>query len=115
MKNINVSIPDDLASRMKELDVNWSKIARCCIRQYIKQRTAGPIKEKIKGEVEDFKDGFYFLIRSIDNFDLKTIEDIANGMIYDCNKSDEFNKGIIYAAKELLFRSECPHDNKRTD
>ena len=87
--------------------VNWSAIVKNCIEQYIKQRTAGSIYKKIKGETKDFKSGFYFLMRSIDDFDLKTIEDIANNGISDYSKNEEFNKGATEAAKELLFRSRC--------
>jgi hypothetical protein len=109
MKNINVPISDDLISRMKELKIfcnaNWSAISRGCIEQYMKRRAANSIYEEIKGKDKDFKSGFYFLIRSIDDFDLKTIEDIANNIIVDNDKNEEFNKGMIYAAKELLFRS----------
>jgi len=86
-------------------NVKWSEVARNCIEQYIKQRTTGSIEEKIKGKTKDFKSGFYFLIKSIDNLDLKTIEDIANNRISDNSKNEEFNEGMREAAKELLFRS----------
>lgn len=109
MKNINVPISDDLVPRMEELkifcNVNWSEISRECIGQYIKQRTSGFIYEKIKGKNKDFKSGFCFLIRSIDDFDLKSIEDIANNRIIDNGKNEEFNKGMREAANELLSRS----------
>ena len=109
MKNINVIISDDLIPRMKELkkfcNVNWSAISRECIEQYMKQRAANSICEKIKGKDKDFISGFCFIIRSIDKFDLKTIEDIANNITVDNGKSEEFNKGMRYAAKELIFRS----------
>lgn len=110
MKNINVPISDDLIPRMKELkrfcNANWSAISRERIEQYMKQRMANSIFEKIKGKDKDFKSGFYSLIRSIDDFDLKTIEDIANNFtIVDNDKNEEFNKGMRYAAKELLLRS----------
>jgi hypothetical protein len=109
MKNICVPISEDLVPRMKELKrfckVNWSAIAKKCIEQYIKQRTAGSIYEEIKDKNKDFKSGFCFLIRAIDDFDLKTIEDIANNIIVDRSKNEKFNKGMRAAAKELLFRS----------
>lgn len=110
MKNINVSISDDLIPRMEELKrfckANWSEISKKCIEQYIKQRTAGSVYEKTKGKNKDFKSGFCFMIRSIDDSDLKTIEDIANNIIIDNSKNEEFNIGMREAAKELLSRSE---------
>lgn len=82
-KNITVGIPDEISKRMDELtDVNWSAVTRECIEQYIKQRTAGdlePIIAKVKQKRgEEFKKGYEFVIRNIDNLELPELEEIAH-------------------------------------
>lgn len=109
MKNINIPVSDDLIPRMEELkrfcNVNWSAIARDGIEQYIKQRNTDSVYIKIKRKTKDFRSGFFFIIKSIDDFDLKTIEDIADNKFSENSKNKEFNKGMREAAKELFFRS----------
>jgi Arc/MetJ-type ribon-helix-helix transcriptional regulator len=81
-KNITVGIPDELAKRMDELtEVNWSAVTRDCIEQYLKQRTAENL-EKIIAKVKqkrsnDFKKGYEFVLKNIDNFELPELEEIA--------------------------------------
>jgi len=89
-KNITVGIPDDLAKRMDELtEVNWSAVTRDCIEQYIKQRTAENL-EKIIAKVKqkrsnDFKKGYEFVIKNVDELELPELEEIAH---LDANRAE---------------------------
>ena len=82
-KNITVGISDELSKRMDELtEVNWSAVTRECIEQYIKQRTAGDLEQiiaKVKQKRgEEFKKGYEFIIRNVDNLELPELEEIAH-------------------------------------
>ncbi|WP_096203799.1 hypothetical protein, partial [Candidatus Methanoperedens nitratireducens] len=81
-RNITVGISDELLKRMDELtDVNWSAVTRDCIEQYIKQRTVGnlePIIAKVKQKRgEEFKKGYEFVIKNVENLGLPELEEIA--------------------------------------
>jgi hypothetical protein len=97
-KNITVGISDELSGRMDELtEVNWSAVTRECIEQYIKQRTAGnlePIITKVKQKRgEEFKTGYEFVIRNIDNLELPELEEIAH---LDANRANQLYD-ILYS------------------
>ncbi len=89
-KNITVGIPDELSKRMDELtEVNWSAVTRDCIEQYIKQRTAENL-EKIIAKVKqkrsnDFKKGYEFVIKNVDELELPELEEIAH---LDANRAE---------------------------
>lgn len=97
-KNITVGISDELSVRMDELtEVNWSAVTRECIEQYIKQRTAGnlePIIAKVKQKRgEEFKTGYEFVIRNIDDLELPELEEIAH---LDANRANQLYD-ILYS------------------
>lgn len=82
-KNITVGISDELSKRMDELkDVNWSAVARDCIEQYLRQRTAGNLESiiaKVKQKRgQEFKNGYEFVIKNVDYLELPELEEIAN-------------------------------------
>ncbi len=89
-KNITVGISDELSKRMDELkDVNWSAVTRDCIEQYLRQRTAGdlePIIAKVKQKRgEEFKNGYEFVIKNVDDLKLPELEEMAN---LDANRAE---------------------------
>jgi hypothetical protein len=110
-KNITVGIPDELSKRMDELtEVNWSAVTRDCIEQYIKQRTAGnlePIIAKVKQKRgEEFKKGYEFIIKNVDDLELPELEEIAHldadraERLYDILRSRPFPNQMLI---EKLF------------
>jgi hypothetical protein len=74
-KNITLSISDDVASQMEAMpEINWSSVAKTCIKQYIEMRKNPDISsllEKLqKQKGEDYVNG------------RKKAEDIANDLGY---------------------------------